>query len=263
MSRSNATGACASAGDGLACGKTAAPSSRVTPTTLESHVLGVGTLAPCLIARSLAAESVGVMIRGLFRRGRLFFGSAFQGRYTCHNARVDFAGEFAAVQSFLSERGYRVAVIGGVALAAYGHPRLTLDLDVVTDAAAQADVVAMMEARGFSTLHRSPGYTNHRHEEHRQGRVDFMYVRDATADQVFASVRQLAGPGGRPIPVPRPEYLIAMKVRAIADAPERMWQDLADIGFLLRLEHVDREEARGYFIRAGLEEKWREIERAL
>jgi len=30
-----------------------------------------------------------------------------------------------------------MAVIGGVALAAYGHPRLTLDLDVVTDAGAQ------------------------------------------------------------------------------------------------------------------------------
>jgi hypothetical protein len=176
---------------------------------------------------------------------------------------VDFAGEFEAVRGFLSDRGYRVAVIGGVALAAYGHPRLTLDLDVVTDAGAQADVVEMMEARGFSTLHRSAGYTNHRHQEPRRGRVDFMYIRNATADKVFASVRHLSGPGGGRIPVPRPEYLIAMKVRAIGDAPARMWQDLADIGFLLRLENVDREEARGYFVRAGLEEKWREIERAL
>lgn len=176
---------------------------------------------------------------------------------------MDFAGEFEAVRSFLTERGYRVAVIGGVALAAYGHPRLTLDLDLVTDAAAQADVVEMMEARGFATLYRSPGYTNHRHEERRHGRVDFMYIRDTTAETVFASVRHLPGPEGRPIPVPRPEYLIAMKVKAIGDAPERMWQDLADIGFLLRLENVDREEARGYFVRAGLEEKWRELERAL
>jgi hypothetical protein len=48
-------------------------------------------------------------------------------------------------------------------------------------------------------------------------------------------------------------------VQAIRDAPERAWQDLADIGFLLRVEGVDREEARGYFERAGLEEKWREL----
>ncbi len=167
------------------------------------------------------------------------------------------------VRSFLIERGYRVAVIGGVALAAYGYPRLTLDLDVVTDAAAQGDLIAMMEARGFSTLHRSPGYSNHRHQERTHGRVDFMYVRDTTANRVFASVRHLPGPGGSPIPVPRPEYLIAMKVRAIVDAPERVWQDLADISFLLRLDDVDRDEARGYFVRAGLEEKWCELERAL
>ena len=176
---------------------------------------------------------------------------------------MDFAGEFEAVRSFLTERGFRVAVIGGVALAAYGHPRLTLDLDLVTDAAAQGDVVETMEARGFSTLHRSPGYSNHRHEERKHGRVDFMYIRDTTADHLFASVRQLSGPGGRRIPVPRPEHLIAMKVRAIGDAPERTYQDLADIGFLLRLEDVDRAEVRGYFVRAGLQEKWREIERAL
>ena len=50
-----------------------------------------------------------------------------------------------------------------------------------------------------------------------------------------------------------------MKVQAIRDAPERTWQDLADIGYLLRLEGVDHEEARGYFVRAGLEEKWREL----
>jgi len=54
-----------------------------------------------------------------------------------------------------------------------------------------------------------------------------------------------------------------MKVRAIAEAPDRLWQDLADVGFLVRLEGVDRAEVRGYFDRAGLVEKWNELERAL
>lgn len=31
-------------------------------------------------------------------------------------------------------------MIGGVALAAYGHPRVTLDLDLVTEAEAQGDL---------------------------------------------------------------------------------------------------------------------------
>ena len=54
-----------------------------------------------------------------------------------------------------------------------------------------------------------------------------------------------------------------MKVQAIRDAPERAWQDMLDVGYVLRLPNVDREEARGYLARAGLEEKWRELESGL
>ena len=158
----------------------------------------------------------------------------------CQNSRVDFARELDVVQSFLGERGFRMAVIGGVALAAYGHPRLTLDLDVVTESAAQDPFVAMMESRGFETLHRSPGYSNHHHAE--RGRVDVMYVRGETCDRLFAAAKAVTGPQGRSMYVPKPEHLIAMKVQAVRDAPERLWQDLADIGFLLRLDGVDHEE---------------------
>ena len=176
---------------------------------------------------------------------------------------MDFARELDEARAFLAERGFRVAVIGGVALAAYGHPRLTLDLDLVTESAAQGPLVSMMEGNGFLTLHRSTGYSNHRHPDPHRGRVDVMYVRDDTAERVFGSARERPGPAGRPILVPKPEHLIAMKVRAMKDAPERVWQDLADIGYLLRLDGVDLDEARGYFVRAGLEEKWHELTRAL
>jgi hypothetical protein len=50
---------------------------------------------------------------------------------------VDFARELDVVEEFLARSGFRAAVIGGVALTAYGHPRMTLDLDLVTEAAAQ------------------------------------------------------------------------------------------------------------------------------
>jgi hypothetical protein len=172
---------------------------------------------------------------------------------------VDFASELKTVRDFLTDERFRLAVIGGVALSAYGNPRMTLDLDVATDAAAQDALIAFMESQGFITLHRSPGYSNHRHAQ--RGRVDFMYVRGSTADRLFGSTTELPGPGGRSIPVPRPEHLIAMKVQAIRDAPERGLQDLVDIAYLLQLDGVDHEEARGYFIRAGLEERWHELTR--
>jgi hypothetical protein len=180
-----------------------------------------------------------------------------------HNHRVDFARELDDIGAFLSGAGFPFAVIGGVALAAYGHPRMTLDLDLVSQAAAQDPIVAFMESRGFVTLHRSAGYSNHRHADRRHGRVDFMYVRGETAARVFSGLRRLPGPGGRPIAVPRPEHLAAMKVQAMKDAPERTWQEMADIGYLLKLEGVKRDEVRAYFEKADLLERWRELERAL
>jgi hypothetical protein len=129
--------------------------------------------------------------------------------------------------------------------------------------ASQNILVARMESSGFETLHRSAGYSNHRHPERGRGRADFMYVRGETAERVFAGVRQLPGPGGMVIDVPRPEHLIAMKVRAVAEEPQRIWQDMADGGYLVRRDGVDRDEVRGYFERAGLGERWQELEHAL
>jgi predicted nucleotidyltransferase len=86
-----------------------------------------------------------------------------------------------------------------------------------------------------------------------------MYVAGPTSEKLFAATRQLPGPGGVTIAVPRPEHLIAIKVQAMKDAPERTWQDLVDIAYLLRLPGVDRGEVENYFTRAGLAEKWREV----
>jgi hypothetical protein len=152
-------------------------------------------------------------------------------------------------------------VAGGVALAAYGHPRLTLDVDIVTERLAQDAVVAALEASGYRTIYKSSGFSNHRHDDARWGRVDLIYVDAATADQLFEQMRALAGPAGRVIHVPKPEHLIAMKVQAIRNAPERLWNDLADIAYLLGVPGVDREEARRYFEKAGLLERWHDLER--
>jgi hypothetical protein len=176
---------------------------------------------------------------------------------------VDFGRELDEIGAFFDAAGAPFAVIGGVALAAYGHPRLTLDLDLVTDGALQDRFVAFMSARGFATLHRSSGYSNHKHEDRRRGRVDVMYVSGETARLVFAGTRRLSGPGGRLIAVPRPEHLVAMKVQAMRDAPERTWQEMADVGYLVTLDGVDRDEVRGYFAKCGMEDRWRELERHL
>ncbi len=160
---------------------------------------------------------------------------------------MDFVGVLDRVDAFLTARGRRFALVGGVALAVYGNPRLTLDLDIVTEAEGQ-------EALGFS---------NHLHSSREWGRVDFIYVRDETATKLFAGVAVAPGPGGRPVPVPRKEHLIAMKVQAMKNDPTRTLQEMSDVGYLLGLDGTNRDEAKDYFVKAGLLARWEELTRGL
>ena len=63
---------------------------------------------------------------------------------------VNFAAVLDRVDAVLAVGGWRSAVVGGVALAACGHPRLTLDLDMVTESAAQDTMVSSLEAEGYA-----------------------------------------------------------------------------------------------------------------
>jgi hypothetical protein len=175
---------------------------------------------------------------------------------------VDFAAELAVLAAELERQKRRWAVVGGVALAALGMPRTTLDLDLVLDAVAQDSMVEFLEREGFATLHRSPGYSNHLHPDQRRGRVDLVYVRGETADKLFSGLREVAGPG-RAVPVPRPEHLAAMKVLAMKNDPARTYQELADIRFLLLLPQVDRELVRQHFARHGVEGRFDELVQTL
>jgi hypothetical protein len=59
--------------------------------------------------------------------------------------------------------------------------------------------------------------------------------------------------------VPKPEHLAAMKVHAMSNDPSRVFQDMADIQFLMKLPGVDREEIRRYFEDAGQLERFHEL----
>jgi Uncharacterised nucleotidyltransferase len=167
---------------------------------------------------------------------------------------LDFARVTATIFDFLDQKGHPYALIGGVALAAYGLLRTTLDLDLVVDSEAQDELVGFLESRGYQTLHRSSGYSNHLHADPSWGRVDCLYVRGETSKELFAACQRLPGPGGIQVPVPKPEHLAALKALALKNDPERELQDLADVRFLLQQPGVDRRWVREYFARHGLKE---------
>lgn len=166
-----------------------------------------------------------------------------------------------AVSGFLEERGVNFAVIGGVAIVAYGLPRTTLDLDFIVESSAQDDLIRFLESQDYKTLHRSSGFSNHQHSNPAWGNLDFVYIGAETSREIFAACRIVTGPGGRPIRVPKPEHMAALKVNAMKNDPARTFQDMADVRFLLTLPGVDRSQVRDYFDRQGMRDRFDELEK--
>ncbi len=165
---------------------------------------------------------------------------------------MELAAALDRVATFLDDHGHRWAIVGGLALQAYGFSRATQDVDILVEARARDDVVSFMESLGYETLHVSEGFSNHLHPDRTLGRVDFVYVEHSTADRIFAASRRVAGIHGRSVAVPTAEHLIAMKVHAAKNDPSRLLREVGDIEYLLRHGGVAPQDVRGYFEAAGL-----------
>jgi hypothetical protein len=164
---------------------------------------------------------------------------------------MDVTRVLELVRPFFESRGEPYAVVGGLALLAYGAPRATFDVDLLAPRSARDALVPFLEGRGFATLSVQPGFSNHQHADPRLGRVDVVYVSGATADAVFAGCSPKPITDALDAPVPRAEHLVAMKAQAFARDRSR-YSDLADLQFLLALPGLDADEARGYFEAAGI-----------
>jgi hypothetical protein len=176
---------------------------------------------------------------------------------------LDFAKVIDTVAGFLEREGTPFALAGAFALHAYGLSRATADVDLVTDSGVSERLVAFLESLGYETLHASEGYSNHLHPEPAKGRVDVIYVGGKTSELLFSGRGSTLRIGSREIAVPRAEHLVAMKVHAMKNDPGRVFQEMADIRFLLQVPGIDREETRSYFSKAGLEDQYDGIRRSL
>ncbi len=151
------------------------------------------------------------------------------------------------------------AVIGAFALKAYGYLRATQDIDFAVPAEAQDKIVSHLEAIGYETIYRSRGFSNHRHPLDGLGRIDFLYVTGETAKQLFGESSSRLELEGFLLPVVKVEHLIALKVFAMKNDPERVLREMADIHHLLDLPGIDMSEVRGYFERYGQQDRLEQL----
>jgi hypothetical protein len=165
---------------------------------------------------------------------------------------------FKILTEFFDREHLDFAVIGAFALYAYGYTRATRDIDFITRFENQQKTVTYLESLGFETLHCSNGYSNHLHTTDGV-RIDLVYVDGETADLIFKAAWTKSFFEDFELPVVSPEHLIALKLFAIRNDPDRKYRELADIKEIVRITNVDKAQIQEYFRKYSLEAYYHEI----
>ena len=165
-------------------------------------------------------------------------------------------------KDFFEREGIRYALIGGLAVHAWGRTRLTKDVDFAVDATSRPRVISFAESLGYETLYVSEGYSNHEHSSSVLGRIDFMYLSGETAERIFRAATERTVVGTATSPVASPEHLAMMKAIAMKNSPHRALFEGEDVRVLLNVPGVDREAVREYYRRHGLLDLYDAIDKA-
>jgi len=138
------------------------------------------------------------------------------------------------------------ALIGGLALAAHGAARATVELDLLADGARSQDVDSILRERGYECLQHTEHVANYASRDPVRGRIDFLFARHERGKAILA---RAAGKRvlGESIRVVDASDLIGLKVQSSSNDPSRRRRDLADIERLLETAQIDLGRVREYF----------------
>jgi hypothetical protein len=165
-----------------------------------------------------------------------------------------FSELLTAITAEFRRRRLPFAIGGGIAVGLRGVARLTDDIDLVVDGDRDEEAIDALASLGFRTLQRYPGFSNHARGEGDEERVDLLFVRDETRDEIFRRASEVTTEYGR-FPVLHPDHLVAMKLFAVKQNPGRTLQDLQDVADLLGRGTVDKQTVLVYLTRYGLRER--------
>lgn len=165
---------------------------------------------------------------------------------------------FKSVSDFFRREHMDFAVIGAFALYGYGYVRATKDMDFIIRYKDKRKAILFLEGIGFETIHESDSFSNHLHPIGAL-RVDLMFVESATADAIFSSTEEKLVLDDVPIPVVSAEHLIAMKLFAASNNPDRLFKELGDIKEVFTRSGISPAIVRKYFIRYKMEKYFDDI----
>ncbi len=139
----------------------------------------------------------------------------------------------------LSESRIPFALIGGFALGAYGMPRYTADIDLLSHMMYGPDISRMMARLGYHCLQQTDSFAQFNSDFGVLGKIDFMFVATPEGEKILQESIMVDDELLGKTPVVQPTDYVILKLMAIANNPERRVKDEADIAAFFQLSDKD------------------------
>jgi hypothetical protein len=172
-------------------------------------------------------------------------------------------GDVTAILRVAAERGLPCLLIGANAIIRLGYIRNTIDLDLLVPEEARSRWLDVMRELHYRLYHGVSAFAQFEPPDPSGVPLDLMFVERATWEKLSdgATATDLAG---QPVLIPRPEYLVALKLHAAA-SPSRSrseldWEDIRQVVKICGLNPAD-ESFRALILRYGGEDALARIER--
>lgn len=163
------------------------------------------------------------------------------------------------IQLFRDEK-VEYAIIGGIALGAWGYQRVTVDLDFLILSQDLEIAHKYLTTHGYSCLTKNKEFASYVSKNLILGRVDLMLAHnDLTQKMLQRSVKKRVSEELGSLRVIRPEDLIGLKLIAAHNNPKRHNRDMVDVQEIIKHygKRLDYELVRDYFKAHKIEDKLR------
>lgn len=135
---------------------------------------------------------------------------------------------------FLYRRGIAFLLIGGRGLERHGHVRSTLDIDLLVRENDLESLGGCLRDFGYAKTAETPIFSRWRSKDPAMLDVDLLHVDESTFAKLDADAVS-SGQGSLAVRVPSVGGMIALKLHAMRNQPDRRVRDTQDIQALLRL----------------------------
>lgn len=164
--------------------------------------------------------------------------------------------DVTAVLRLANERGLPNLLIGGNAVIMLGYIRNTVDLDLLVPESSRSRWLDLMRELGYRFFHGVAAFAQFEPPVGAGAPIDFMFVEQDTWDKLLDGAQAMDLDGERVL-LPRPEYLVALKLHAAKSPtrtrPEVDWEDIRQIVRICRLD-PEEDSFRALILRYGGED---------